>query len=229
MARLLETPRQIATPTSQKAGGYAGIVFAVLIAIDLFLPSVSYTDPVADIREFFVDTSSLLLAVGWAERILFTFVLLFFAACLRDTLAWPESVPTEFARLAFAGAIVTAAVGTAIALPWMALAFSEAAVDDGLLRYFLQMDIIAYGAVIGFGMALMATAASVVILRTGVLSRWLGWLGLFSSALMVVGGLWLIGGDESGPPAMVAFTGVGVWLVWTLGVGIDMVRRTRSL
>ncbi len=168
------------------------------------------------------------MAVSWAEGILFTFVLLFFAACLRDTLAWSETVPTEFPRLTFAGGIVTSAIGAAIALPWTTLAFAEGAVDDGLLLYLMQADIIAYGFLILFGMALMASAASVVILRTRALARWLGWLGLLGSAMMIAGSLWVIGGDETSVLAMIGFTGVLVWLIWILGVGIDMVRPKRT-
>ncbi len=228
MAQTVEARKVVFTPTSQKIGGITGIVFAVLLALDLFAGSwPEFTDPIADIRTFFVDNATTLLVVGWAEALLMTFVFLFFAACLRDTLAWSETVPTEFPRLTFAGGIVAASIAITATIPTMAVVVSGAVVDDGILRFVMYMDAVAYGLVFAVGFALMAFAASVVIIRTGALARWLGWLGLTSAAALVIGGLWIVSGEVTGPFAIVEYTGLMLWLVWALAVGIDMVRRTR--
>lgn len=229
MAQATATRQVVFTPTSQKVGGIAGIVFAVLLAVDIFaLPGPTFSDSIADVREFFVDNANLALAVGWLEAILLVFVLLFFAASLRDTLAWSEPVPTELPRLVFAGGIVAAAIGGAASIPFAAVAFADGAVDDALLRFVMYMDVVAYSFLFSYVFALMALAASVTILRTGALARWLGWLGIASGLLLVTGGLWVIGGDETGPFAIVEFAGLSLWLVWVLGTGVDMFRRSRA-
>ncbi len=229
MAQTVEARKVVFTPTSQKIGGIAGIVFTLLLALDIFGGSWPvYTDPIADIRAFFVDSATTVLVVSWAEALLMTFVLLFFGACLRDTLAWSETVPTEFPRLTFVGAIVSAVLAIAAAVPTVAVALAGAAVDDGILRFVMYTDVVAYGFVFAFGFALMAFAASVVILRTGALARWLGWLGSASAAALVIGGLWIVSGDESGVLAIVGYVGLALWLVWALGVGVDMVRRSAN-
>ncbi len=228
MAQAIATREVVFTPKSQRAGGIAGIVFSLALAIDIFfLPGASFTDPIADIREFFVDNANLILVAAWAEAILFTFVFMYFGACLRDTLAWSETVPTEFPRLTFAGSIMAAALVVAAAIPWSAVALADGAVDDGLLLFVMHMDAVAYGLLFSVAFALVALAASVVILRTGALARWLGWLGSASAAALVIGGLWMVSGNETGPFAIVEYVGLTAWIVWSLGVGIDMVRRSR--
>lgn len=229
MDQATEPRTLVVTPASQRAGGIAGIVFAVLIAIDVFaFFGPSFTDPIADIREYFVDDANLILAIALVETLLFAFVFLFFAACLRDTLAWSESIPTEFPRLTFAGAIIAAALGGAASVPWMAVAFSDAAIGDDLLQFVMYMDAMAYGLIIGFAFALMALASSIVILRTNVLARWLGWLGVASAVLLITGSLWVLDGNEEGALAIIGFAGFAAWLLWALGVGIEMVRRSRT-
>ena len=56
-------------------------------------------------------------------------------------------------------------------------------------------------------MGLFVASASLVVLRTGVLWRWLAALGFIAAVLLVVGAAWPIDGDEEGALAILGFTG----------------------
>jgi hypothetical protein len=64
-----------------------------------------------------------------------------------------------------------------------------------------------------------------VILRTGILWRWLGGLGLLAALLLVIGAAWPIDGDEMGAVAAPGFFGLIVVNVWSLIVSIALIMR----
>ena len=66
--------------------------------------------------------------------------------------------------------------------------------------------------------------ASVVILQSGVMAKWLGWLGLLIVLLFAVGTLWPFTGDEESFLAILTYIGFMGFLIWTLGAAISMIR-----
>jgi len=96
--------------------------------------------------------------------------------------------------------------------------------DDSTVRALVVMNSYAF-TVLQFTVALFIGSASVVILRTGILWRWLGGLGLLAALLLVIGAAWPIDGDEMGAVAAPGFFGLIVVNVWSLIVSIALIMR----
>jgi hypothetical protein len=123
------------------------------------------------------------------------------------------------------GSIMTLAVLTSVSFIWMALSNRGWTAGEGITL--TLSDIINYGYIFtGFGSVAFIGAASVVMIRTGEVSRVLGQLGLLVTAIQVVylftaffnDGL-MVGG---GPITIAGFTLLGLWL---LAVSITMIMR----
>ncbi|MDH3397913.1 MAG: hypothetical protein OEM81_08805, partial [Acidimicrobiia bacterium] len=69
---------------------------------------------------------------------------------------------------------------------------------------------------------------SIVILRSGVLWKWLGWLGLVAALAMVIGTFWVIDGDEEGFLGILVWIGITATLLWSLLSGVAMIRSARG-
>ena len=71
-------------------------------------------------------------------------------------------------------------------------------------------------------MALFVAARSLVVLKTGVLWRWLAVIGLLAALLLVIGAAWPIDGDEEGALAIVGFIGAPLTLLWIIISSINL-------
>jgi len=221
----------LATPTGKwwRVGGAAGIIFSVGFVVlygVVIANAPMFDDPIGEIREFYADDATKVLFFTWAVSLLMVFAFLPFAVALRSLLRSEDDSGGVWSRLSFVGAVLTVALGGAGTAFATSLALGNIEeLSDGLVRTLVQMDGIAYGFGMGWGVALFVAAASVVVLRSGVLWRWLGWLGLASALLLVVGALWIIDGDSDSVFAILNLSGLLVAIVWMLAAGIAMVRR----
>jgi hypothetical protein len=77
--------------------------------------------------------------------------------------------------------------------------------------------------ILGFG--LFVGSAGFVIVRTGVLWRLLGALGLLVAALLIIGAAWPIEGDDEGVLATFGFIGLPLLLLFILISSIGMILR----
>jgi hypothetical protein len=73
------------------------------------------------------------------------------------------------------------------------------------------------------GLALFIGSAGFVILRTGVLWRWLGAVAVLAAILLLVGAAWPIDGDEEGAVATFGFIGYPVMLLFILVSSVRMI------
>lgn len=214
--------------------GILGILFFVgtAIGLALLLPTQPLpTDPVADIEQYFIDDASLLHTSNWIMGATLVFIFLPFASGLRSFLASRDIDAGMWSRVAFGSAVALVAVtgaGAAFAAS-AALAVDAGPVDETLLRLMLWADAFVYSFVVALGIGLFLAATSVVLLRTGALARWLGWLGLAIALLCVIGAWWPITGDPDGAIAMLAFLSMPLLAIWTLLAGIDLLRTPRPV
>ena len=72
-------------------------------------------------------------------------------------------------------------------------------------------------------LAVFAGAASLHILQTGALSRWIGWLGALTAILAAFGGLDIV--DAESLLDKVGLIALVLWLVWMIAVSISLLRR----
>lgn len=72
-------------------------------------------------------------------------------------------------------------------------------------------------------LAVFAGAASLLIVRTGSLPRWIGWIGAPTAILAALGGLDIV--DAQSLLDKVGLMALVLWLVWMIAVNISFLRR----
>ena len=211
----------------RRIGGAAGILFVVLFlvgAIGLQGDTPMTTDPPAEVREYLADNGTRYLTGDFIISIGFVFGFWPFLSALRSLLGQAEGEPRMWSRYALIGGLVATVFGALSSLFWGALALGGADVaDDSLTRTFMHASDYGFSG-ITFAFAAFVVASSLVILRTGVLWRWLGWAGLVDGVALVIGSAWTIDGDPEGPLAFLGFIALIVLLLWVLAVSIAMLR-----
>jgi DMSO/TMAO reductase YedYZ heme-binding membrane subunit len=127
------------------------------------------------------------------------------------------------------GGVSTVVLGGAGAAAFGTLAISadNPEIDDSSVRLLMEMNSYAF-TLFAFGMALFVGSASLVILRTGVIWRWLAGLGLLAALLLVIGAAWPIDGDEEGAIAILGFIGAPATMLFIIISSINMIIRSEE-
>lgn len=206
-----------------REGGLAGLVFvalAVVWGILLFaVDRPSYNSSDETVSEFWGDSGNRRLLLAADLALAFAGVaLLWFLGGLRVVLRRAEGEPARLATIAFAGGVVLAALlfvknafdgGVALALE-----FEQGfTLDPDVARAF---DAVFLGLLIqeGFAAAVLVGAASLLVVRTGVFARWLGWAGVAVALLALAS--WLVPGVPLVPV-----------LAWVATVSVLMLRGSK--
>jgi len=178
------------------AGIAAAVTFIVGVASAANGPSSDGSD--AKVLAWYAKHSHRVgVIVGVFILMFFGLFLLWFAAGLRERLRAAEGPEGRLANVAFGGAILS------VALVW-AGSFAMAAVPAGIsfgdqpavasadvARFLPQMG---FGAILVggmFGAIALIDATSIVAIRTGVLPRWLAYLGFVCSVALLFGSIFL--------------------------------------
>ena len=210
-----------------RVGGIFGIGFVILFLIGgIFLTgdTPQRDDSIEDIRKFFADDGEMYLVGDYMTGIAFVFFFLPYLVTLRWVLGSGEGWPPIWSWLTVIGGVSMLLIGGTSAVFFGALAISEGnpdVIDDASVRLLMEMSTYAFT---GFSltMGLFVASASLVVLRTGVLWRWLAALGFLAAVFLVVGSAWPIDGDEEGALAILGFIGAPLTLLWILISSIAM-------
>ena len=153
-------------------------------------------------------------------------LLLLFASGLRSVLDPADHANAGiWSRLSFAGAITMVSVSGIGWAFWSVLGVEEVldSASDGTVTALFGLITIIFSAVVPCGQAAFVGGASIVILRSRVMHRWIGWFGLVISFAMLAGSVWRLSGDPEGllgpPPQMLV-----QFVIWTLAVSITLIR-----
>lgn len=131
-----------------------------------------------------------------------------------------------WSRLSFASAVTMSALAAAKAGFWPVLSHENvlAEVSDETVKVLASVEIIMQGTVIPWILGVFLLGASVVILQSGAMAKWLGWLGVVSAAAFVFGSVWLVTGNEESIFGMFTVAGYVGFLTWTTGTAISLIR-----
>jgi len=205
-----------------------GIGFVILFIIGpVFLTGDTpmRDDSIEDIRKYFADDGEMYLVGDYIAGIAFVFFFLPYLVTLRWVLGSGEGWPPIWSWLTVIGGLSMVVIGGASAVSFGALAISEGnpdIIDDAGVRLLMETSTYAFA---GFSltMGLFVASASLVVLRTGVLWRWLAGLGFLAAVLLVIGAAWPIDGNEEGALAIGGFIGAPLTLLWILISSIAMI------
>jgi hypothetical protein len=214
-----------------RLGGILGIGFIVIFIACVLTQGDTpmSTDSAADIRSFYVDNHDQYLITDFLTGVALVFFFLPFAACLRSIISSAEGEPGICSRLFFAGAIITLAIGGSASIGSGALAMgaSDQAIDDSSLKVMAYASDYGFAA-IGFGFALTALTAGMVMVVTGVVGKWVGYLGFVCAILNIIGAAWVIDGDPEGVLGAISLIGFLAFGIWVLATSIMLLRQPQG-
>lgn len=208
-----------------RLGGILGIAFIVLFVIAgpvLQGDVPTSNDSVGDIRAYWESDGDRYLAGDFLFGIAVLLFFLPFVLALEAVLRPADKSGGMWTRTMVAGAIVAITLGGAGAAGLGAIAYDEArGMDDSTLLFATRMS--AYSTTgLAVGFAVMLLAASVIILQSGVVWRWLGGVAVLAAIACTVGNLWVPDGDQEGAWGVIGFIGVLATLAWVLLVSIQL-------
>ena len=208
----------------ERFGAATGILFVVLLVVSVFMvptpPDVNAAPK--DITAYYADHRTgvmLSMYLGGLAAVAF----LWFLGSLYQTLRRAEGEHARLSIVCLGGGICVAAIALASACFNTALAYSSALhSDDGAVRglYLLSVFSIQF---VYFAIAAFVASASILMIRTGVVSRWIGEAGVVFAMLMLVGAGSFASGGALLPQGGIEFGGLAAFAVWMLATSGRMV------
>lgn len=209
--------------THWRLSGVAGLLF---VALSLLAAGLNVMPPTydADSAEFagwlatHPATYRLWHVVAGLAFLLFYFP---FFAGFCERLREAEGTPALWSRVAWAGAIISPAAGTASGAFIMGVALLGERVPPEVAMFATAAQHYAYVVAGAYGGVAMLGAA-IVILRTGAFSRWLGWVGAVLAFAAIASIAALVENDPKG--LFVTINGLA-WLgyfLWIAAVSIAL-------
>ena len=214
-----------------RIGGAFGIGFVILFIAGIVAQGdiPMRGDSIEEVRAYFQDDGDMYLVGDYLTGIAIVFLFLPYLVTLRWVLGSGEGWPPIWSWLTVVGGVTMVALGGAGSMTFGTLALSadNPEIDDSSVRLLMEMNSYAF-TLFSFGMALFVGSASLVILRTGVIWRWLAGLGLLAALLLVIGAAWPIDGDEEGAIAILGFIGAPATMLFIIISSINMIIRSEE-
>lgn len=211
-----------------RLGGALGIAFVVVFIVGVVLQSEPplFDDPIDEIRDDWVSGGQQYLVADYILGVSFALLYVPFLATLRGLLGRAEGGVNVWSRVSFIGGILIMAWAAWSSVFWGTLAFGDFAetASDETLQLLMVLD---YYAVSGmpFTFVVFVGGTSLVIALTGVLWRWLAYLGAIEVVLAILAPLSIFSANTSSLFDTIYFLAFLLLLLWILLVGIAMVLR----
>ena len=208
-----------------RIGGACGIAFIVVLIASFVIQGEppAYNDPIDEIRAYWQDDRDTFLVVDYLLGLASMLLLLPFMVTLRAMLGRAEGEPRVWSLVGLIGAIFMIVISVLSEASWRALAFGAADLGDDTVRALMFLDVAAWNA-FPFAIGVWVLFSSLVIAQTGVLSRWLGWLGLIIAVAAFIAPLGILDEDPEDifdVIGFIPFIGLVIWVVLT-GIGMLM-------
>jgi hypothetical protein len=208
-----------------RISGFAGLLFVVLslLASAMNVQPPSYNQAPPAVMSWFAENSQRFRLGHFIAGIAFLLFYFPFFAGLCERLRAAEGAPVIWSRVVWAGAIMSPAAGTTS---------GSFMIGAALLGERVSPDVAAFGTASNFyafvvsgaltGIVMIGTA--VVIIRTAVFSRWLGWAGALVGLAAIVGCAAIL---ENNPAGLFATINAVAWLayfLWLLAMSIALIQ-----
>lgn len=202
----------------KRMGGYAGLVFIVLMVINMILSGDTPIagDSIDEVREYIsTDVGMHKTGLFFGVLVLPPVVILFAAVVAK--LRVSDAVHDEnWSTVALLGAVLLgASAGVGDVLLGTALFRGGEGLDDSTLRALMDGQLIAYSTT---GVALTALAGGVAVptLQRGIWPKWYGVLGAVVAVLGVLGTIAVVKESNGGSVfGLISFIGMGIWVIAT--------------
>lgn len=208
-----------------KSSGIAGILFVVL---SFTASGINNLPPAYDqdnliFVPWFSENGSWYRFGHFLAGLAFLLFYFPFFAGFCERLRKAEGVPSIWTRVVWAGAIMSPAIGTIAGTFITALALLEGNASPEVSKFGMSANFYAFLVAGAFG-GITMTGAAVIILQTGIFSRWLGWAGLFTGAAAIASTWALV---ENNPKGLFATINGFAWIIyflWIVAISIELIR-----
>jgi hypothetical protein len=209
----------------ERATGIASILTVVVLLAELVTwTNPAFADPMSKIRGYFAGNPRLASA-SLELAVMGILPLLVFAGGLRMVFRRLEGDAAVLSAIFFASATAFASTQLVFAAVSGALVLTSAGATDGEVKVLLgALNFLDATRFMPF--AMMVGAAGVAMVTTGGFQRWIGWVGVVSGALGLVGEVSLL--DFNGPISSLGNAAQGsfyLYMVWGIAVGLTLIRR----
>jgi hypothetical protein len=209
-----------------RLGGTLGIAFVVVWLLKMVGTGVTppYDDPIDEIREYWQDDGRRYLVVQYVGLLSMVIFLLPYIVALTTLLGRAEPDARLWSRVSLAGGVSFVAVTIAANSVWTALAMGADAISDDGMRTMMYLDAAVF--YIGvFPFAAFVTGASIVIVGTGVMRKWIGYAGLADGLALFLAPLAVLENHSGGALGLFYFLALVVGAAWVVATGVSMARR----
>ena len=209
-----------------RLGGMLGIAFVASWLLKMVGTGVTppYDDPIGEIRAYWQDDGQRYLVVQYLSLLALVVLLLPYMVALTTMLGRAEADPKLWSRTSLVGAVCFVAVTIAANSIWTALAIGADAISDDGMRTLMYLDAAAF--YIGvFPLAVFVTAGSLVIVATGVMRKWIGYVGLADGIALFAAPLTVLEEGSDGPLGLFYFLSLVGGAAWIVATGVSMARR----
>ena len=210
----------------ERIAAASGIVFVTLVIIHAIMIGTppKHDDPAAKVAAYFVDNRTKILTSWYIVGLGMVFFL-WFLGSLRQVLAQAEGGTGRLSSVVFGSGVMLITLLAVHGAVDATLAFNVAGEgNQAVVRALYGLSMMLASGFLSFPDAAFFLAASVVIVRTGVISRWLGWAALPIGLVQLLGGGAILA--TSGPFAADGAIGYITFItlmLWILAASILMV------
>jgi hypothetical protein len=211
--------------TWERYGALGGVWFVVMAIIGgIFAGSApARTDSAADIAKYYTDHDSGLQVGGFLGAIGAIGLVWWFGTLWRSMADAEEGTP-RVSIIALVGFVVS---GLGALTAFTVDAGTAAAIDIAgeTSKIFFQISNISFG-ISAIGDVIMTAAVGGLILRTGFLPKWVGYLSYVVAVLALVGSVGIA--NDATIFNVFTFVGAGAWGVWIVVIAILNYRKTAT-
>ncbi|HEX6314055.1 MAG TPA: DUF4386 family protein [Gemmatimonadaceae bacterium] len=205
-----------------RMSGVAGLLFVItsFVAAAINVQPPQYDRDAATIAAWFAENGQQYRVGHFVAGLAFLVFYVPFFAGLCERLRAAEGTPAIWSRVTWGGAILSPAAGTTSGAFIVGAALLDKVPPDAA-RFAVAGHFYAF--VVSGALSGIATAgAAVVILRTGVLPRWLGWAAASIAVGAILGSAAILENDPAGLFAAVNGLAWLAYFVWIAAVAVSL-------
>ena len=214
-------------PTPYRISGIAGLLFVAIsfVASGINIQPPAYVQDQATLAAWFAAHGSKFRFGYFIASVAFLPFYFPFFAGFCEKLREAEGTPAIWSRVAWAGAIMSPAAGITAGAFNVGMALLEDRVSLELAAFGSAANFFAFPVVSGAMNSIFMMGAAVVILRSRVFARWLGWTAVVIGIAAAAGSAALVGGNPVGLFATISTYSWPAYFLWIAAASVALIRE----